>query len=303
MGQGGQGVDGELGQGQPFRPQHSGIALVFVDHGLGHHRAHGPDLALENHDPFAEHRVALVGHGRTAGAGSGLASLPQFTDLGLAELEDLVGDSGNAADGDLQNRGGLGHIVPGRVPGQGRGGKAEAGHGPARHLPALRAQGGHAAHRAAALPHQHPPGQALDPFDVPPELHGPARGLEPQGDGDRLLAMGAADHRGLGMGRDQRQEGLFDGPQIPVTQGQDLLEGQDLAGVQYVLGGGAVMHELPGLRSAGPAQSLEDGGQGVAVAGVFLAHGFKVKGLHPRLVRDLPRRRRRDDPQFRLGPG
>ena len=64
--------------------------LVLVGHAFKNNPVQMPDMPGKDHNPFTDHRILLVGHGRTRD-GSFRKGLLQLADFRLLELKDLIG--------------------------------------------------------------------------------------------------------------------------------------------------------------------------------------------------------------------
>ena len=143
----------------------------------------------------------------------------------------------------------------------------------------------------------------MQPVVMARQLVQPHGALVAEGNGQGLHAMGAARHGRVPMGPGQPRQLLAHGRHVAHDHGMHFLELQRDAGVDHVLGGGAVMQPLAVVAAAARLQLLERRHQGVFDAADLGRHLGDVDVVGLGLGADLAGRLGRDDAELGLGLG
>ena len=138
----------------------------------------------------------------------------------------------------------------------------------------------HRAQRAAELDHL-PAAPALpQPLQVPVELRGPDRGLEPERDRQAGLPVGAAAHRGVAVLGGEFQRAVPHPGHVPFGDVAEGPEDQREPGVGQVLHGRAVVDPLPRVLGQDVAQRPDQAHGGVPGGPGLLGHQVQVEPGH-----------------------
>jgi hypothetical protein len=234
-----------------------------------------------------------------------MAELPtgHLVDVRLLQVVDVLGDLAEGGRDHAQQQHELGDPVAGGLHRDHGLAQSELLHEAFLDLKADGPEGRQRAHRAAELTHEDARAGLPQTLLLPVHLVQPNRRLEAEGDGNGVLAMGAARHDRVPVGLRQMGERVPDGVQVIDHQPVGVLDLEHQTGVEDVLARGAPMH-VPGGRGRDHlTEGVDERDHRIPGSVEFRLHRLEVESVDAGGSGDLLRLRGRNDTELGFGLG